>query len=277
MKKNILYFILSSIAIINFSACDLFKIDNYAAPDQTLYGEVVDKATGNRVLTDQDEADKMCTMIRLYELSWTGTAKPTNFDFFGKQDGTFQNTKVFAGYYNVQLWGAFVPLLRINQKGDTIADETWRGDIKGGTTKIKIEVEPFLNVSFVGEPTVVNGRIQVQMKVTRGVTPEVFKQKIEPLGGYNNNFLDVIDIYLFCSETQYVGWHFGRNYWVDEGFSGNAFETKYGFGNTITLTSTGSIPKGRVIFVRVGARIRYQTLGIARINYSDVKRVDMPN
>jgi len=275
MKKNILYFILSSLAIISFSACDLFKIDNYPAPDQTLWGEVVDKATGNRVLTDQDDRDKMCTMIRLIELSWSNTAAP--FDFFGMQDGTFQNTKVFKGYYNVQLWGAFIPLLRINQNGDTIANDTWKGDIKGGTTKIKVEVEPFLNVDWVGEPKIVDGRVQVQMKVTRGVSTDVFKQKIEPMGGYNANFLDVIDIYFFLSETQFVGWHFGQNYWVDESFSGNAFETKYGFGNTITLTSTGSIPKGRTLFVRVGARIRYQTLGIARINYSNVKRVDMPN
>ena len=40
-------------ALLMFSSCSMFEIDNYDEPEETIQGEVVDVATGNPVLTDQ--------------------------------------------------------------------------------------------------------------------------------------------------------------------------------------------------------------------------------
>ena len=272
--KKIINFILSSFIVICFTSCEMFMIDNYDEPDQTLWGEIIDKGTGQRMLTDQGSEG---VRIRLLELSWSDTPEP--FDFWCMKEGIFQNTKVFAGYYNVQVDGPFIPLIRRNSQGELLADESWYDYIKGGTTKIRFEVEPFLRLEWVGEPVVTEDRrIQCSFKVTRGVSEEVFRQKIEPMGGWNNNFTEVANLYLFVSESPSCGYREGRNYgWdtAEPAFSGNAFETKYGFGNTITLTSN-VIPAGRTVFVRNGARIRYSTLSVQRSNYNEIKRVDIP-
>jgi len=269
--KKIINFILSSFIVISFTSCEMFTIDNYDEPDQTLWGEVIDKGTGQRMLTDQGSEG---VRVRLYELSWSET--PQAFDFWCMKEGVFQNTKIFAGYYNVQIDGPFIPLIRNNSQGELLVDESWYGDIKGGTTKLRFEVEPFLRLEWVGEPIVTSERrIQCSFKVTRGVSEEIFRQKIQPMGGWNDNFLQVANVYLFVSESPHVGYREGRNYWVDEGLSGNDFETKYGFGGTITLTS-GIIPAGRTVFVRNGARLRYSTQGVQRPNYNEIKRVDIP-
>ena len=45
----------------------MFEIDNYEEPAETIWGEVVDEATGKRVLTDQGSEG---IRVRLTELSW---------------------------------------------------------------------------------------------------------------------------------------------------------------------------------------------------------------
>jgi len=271
MKKLINIIIITSGFLFSFTACDLFKIDNYDAPKETIKGEVVDVLTGAPVLTDQGSEG---TRIRLRELSWTGTAVPSNFDFWCMKDGKFQNTKVFKGFYNVRLDGAFIPLVRVNQKGDTIADNTEYIDIKG-VKELVIKVQPFLKVEWVGEPTVSNGQITAKFKVTRAVSPADFKAKIEPMGGWNDNFLDVTDVRLFVSQMPYVGYReWDNRYSVERTYSGNAFNAL--LGETITITTQGVIPAGRTVFIRAAARINYNTENIRRHNYNEAKRVDIP-
>ena len=45
----------------------MFEIDNYEEPSETIWGEVVDEATGKRVLTDQGSEG---IRVRLTELRW---------------------------------------------------------------------------------------------------------------------------------------------------------------------------------------------------------------
>ena len=49
MKKIALYSLLC--ASLAFTSCEIFKVDNYDEPAETLRGEVVDVATGKPVLT----------------------------------------------------------------------------------------------------------------------------------------------------------------------------------------------------------------------------------
>jgi hypothetical protein len=266
--KKILYILCIALPALFFSACEL---DNYDWPEETLKGRVVDAATGELVLTDQGSEG---TRIRLRELSWKETVAPDNLDFYCMKEGIFQNTKIFKGKYNVRIDGAFIPLLRRNAAGDTIADETKTIDIKG-VTEVEFKVQPFLKIEWVGQPTVANGQITATFKVTRAVSPADFRAKIEPMGGYNTNFLNVTDVRLFVSQMPYVGYREWDNRYTNEiNYSGSSFEAL--LGQPITITTKGVIPAGRTVFIRAAARINYATENIRRHNYNAAIRVDIP-
>jgi len=266
--KRIFYSLLFLFAVVSFNSC---KIDNYAEPQETLKGRVVDAATGELVLTDQGSEG---TRIRLRELSWKETKVPDNFDFNCMKEGIFQNTKVFTGHYNVRIDGAFIPLVRTTIAGDTIMDESKYIDING-ITEVEFKVQPFLKLEWIGTPTVSNGKVTAVVKVTRAVSPADFKAKIEPMGGYNDNFLNVTDLRLFVSQVPYVGYReWDNRYTTQINYSGNAFEAL--LGTPITITTTGVIPAGRTVFIRAAARINYATENIKRHNYNEAKRIDIP-
>lgn len=255
-------------AAIIFTSC---KKDNYSAPEETLKGRVVDAATGELVLTDQGSEG---TRIRLMELSWKETAVPSNFDFYCMKEGVFQNTKLFKGNYNVRIDGPFIPLVRRNAQGDTLVNESKTLDIKG-VTEVEFKVQPFLKVEWIGEPVVSNGTITATIKVTRAVSPADFKAKIEPMGGYDNNMLNVTDIRLFVSQVPFVGLReWDSRYSKAVNYNGNSFEVE--LGKPITITTVGIIPAGRTVFIRAAARINYATESIKRYNYNVAKRVDLP-
>jgi hypothetical protein len=266
-----IYIITMCCFLISFSSCELFEMDDYSEPTETIKGEVVNVATGERVLTDQGSEG---IRIRLRQLSWKQTATPDNFDFWCTKEGLFQNTKVFKAYYNLRIDGPFIPLVRLNLQGDTIADETKYLDIKG-VTDVKFAVQPFLKVEWVGTPTISNGKITAKFKVTRATSPEDFKAKIEPMGGYNANFLEVSDVRLFVGENAFIGLRQKDDrYGLQQNYTGNAFNAL--LGETITITTNSEIPAGRTVFIRAAARIRYLTENISRYNYNESIRVDIP-
>lgn len=270
MKKIVFYSLMC--ALLSFSSCDLFKMDNYDEPAETLEGEVVDVATGERVLTDQGSEG---IRVRLTELSW-GDNVTHNPDFYCMPDGSFRNTKLFKGNYNIRIDGPFIPLIR-EASGILLADETKTIDIKG-TTKVKFEVQPFLKVEWVEEPTVTNGKIKAKVRVTRGVSEEDFRAKIEPMGSYNNSFLNMTDIQLFISYSSTVGYRARDERWSNQiEYTGSAFNSL--FGQTITIESKGTIPAGRTVFIRAAARINYDTplgSGTRRWNYNEPMEVMIP-
>lgn len=255
-------------AAIIFTSC---KKDNYPGPEETLRGRIVDAATGELVLTDQGSEG---TRIRLMELSWKETAVPSNFDFYCMKEGVFQNTKLFKGNYNVRIDGPFIPLVRRNALGDTLVNESKTLDIKG-VTEVEFKVQPFLKVEWIGEPVVSNGTITATVKVTRAVSPADFKSKIEPMGGYNDNMLNVTDVRLFVSQVAFVGLReWDSRYSKTVSYSGNSFEVV--LGQPIKITTTGLIPAGRTVFIRAAARINYATENVKRYNYNEAKRVNLP-
>src|SRR5687768_11531806 len=180
MKKVSTYILL--FALFSFNACSLFDIDNYDGPPETLDGDIVAASTGEpelRVLGSEG------SRVRLTEVSWGDNVTP-NPDFFCMPDGKFQNTKLFKGEYNIRIDGPFIPLIREDDRGVPLADETQTVAIQG-TTKIRFEVQPFLKVEWVEEPQVINGRVRAKVRVTRAVSEQDFRDKIEPMGGYSNS------------------------------------------------------------------------------------------
>lgn len=271
MKKNIIILLG---ALFMLSSCKkLFELDNYAEPSEILKGEVVDVATGNPVLTDQGGEG---IRVRLTELSW-GDNVVHNPDFYCMPDGTFQNTKLFKGTYNVRIDGPFVPLVREDDRGVPLADGTQDVDISG-VTQVLFEVQPFLNVEWVEEPTISNGKVTAKVRVTRGVSKEEFRQKIEPMGGYSDNFSNITDIQLFVSYSSSVGFRARDERWSSQiEYSGSGFESQ--LGQVVTITSNGTIPSGRTVFVRAAARINYDTpkgSGTRRWNYNSARELMIP-
>jgi hypothetical protein len=271
MKKLLSYILL--VALIPLSSCSLFELDNYEEPAETLEGEVVDMETGKPVLTDQGSEG---IRVRLTETSWGENVTP-NPDFYCMADGKFRNTKLFRGTYNVRIDGPFIPLIREDDRGVPLADETQNIDI-AGVTKVTFEVQPFLNVEWVGEPEVINGKIKAKVRVTRGVSETDFRSKIEPMGGYNSSFLNVTDIQLFVSYSSSVGYRARDERWSGKlEYTGSAFNAL--LGETITIESNGIIPSGRAVFVRAAARINYDTprgSGTRRWNYNEPMQLLIP-
>lgn len=270
--KKIAYFIVLA-ALLSAPSCSMFELDNYDAPKETLQGVVVDAATGEPVLTDQGSEG---IRVRLTELSW-GDNATHNPDFYCMPDGTFRNTKLFKGQYNVRIDGPFIPLLREDDRGVPIADETQTLDI-AGVTDVRFEVQPFLKVEWVEEPSVINGKVRAKVKVTRGVSENEFREKIEPMGGYSNSFLNVTDIQLFVSYSSTVGYRARDERWSSSiDYSGSSFNDL--LGETITIESNGTIPSGRIVFIRAAARINYDTpkgSGTRRWNYNAPLEVMVP-
>jgi hypothetical protein len=130
----------------------------------------------------------------------------------------------------------------------------------------------------VGEPEIVNGKIRAQVRVTRAVSEDEFRAKIEPMGGYSNSFLNVTDIQLFVSYSSSVGYRARDERWSSKiEYSGTAFNAL--LGETITIESNGTIPSGKAVFIRAAARINYDTprgSGTRRWNYNDAVQLLVP-
>lgn len=92
--------------ILTLSSCGYFEYDNYDEPNSGVEGTVVDKKTNELYSSETGNSYK----IEYYELSWeeAGHANTQARFFWGKADGTFKNTKIFAGDYRITLKeGAF--------------------------------------------------------------------------------------------------------------------------------------------------------------------------
>ncbi len=270
MKKIAFYTLLC--ILFSFSSCDLFELDNKEAPAETIQGEVVDVATGEPVLTDQGSEG---IRVKMIEVSWGDNVQPNN-DFFCMPNGTFQNTKVFKGKYNISVDGPFIPILRADSRGVVLANETKTVDVSG-VTKVKFEVQPFLKVEWVSEPTLVNGKIIAKVRVKRAVDESVFKAKIAPMGDYKDEFFNVTDIWLFVSYSASVGFREKDDRWTNHiDYAGNAFNASEGQVITITSNPKFPIPAGHKVFIRAASRINYSTYNQKRFNYNEAKEVIIP-
>ncbi|MEN0054984.1 MAG: DUF3823 domain-containing protein [Mucilaginibacter sp.] len=251
--KKIFYYIAIGMIVAAGSSCK--KVDNYEAPSQTLKGSVNDAVTGKGIQTEQGSG----TRIKLLEISYSSS--PTPFYISSMQDGSYTNTKLFAGKNVISAEGPFVPLVQVDNTGKTIVDKSQTVDIKG-TTTVNFSVEPFLRVEWIGDPVydATKGTITAQFKFTRGTTNPDFQQNVS-------------DVYLFVNSNKFVGNNNYDNRYsqriVYNGADGNAQA-----GQTITLTTIGgALPGKREYFLRVGARIAY---GLNYYNYTDVKTVTIP-
>lgn len=251
--KKIVYFMACVLWLLTVNGC--VEVDNYEAPAETIRGRIIDKNTQETMQTEVGDGG---VRLKLLEMSWSDN--PTPYYTTVKQDGTYQNTKLFKGNYIVEPLGAFVPLYLTVSDGSMVKDERWKGDIQG-TTQIDFEVEPFLNVEWAGEPAVnADGTLSVRVKIRRGTDNDAYHKRLS-------------DVYLFLNASSpYVG---DNN--KDDRYSVRLDDETMNacLGQTVALT-TPQLPGARTYYVRVGARIDHEVDGRKRYNYNEPKVVAVP-
>ena len=134
------------------------KIDNYVAPGEAgVYGTITDAVTNKPIETEQPNGFR----IRLLELAY---ANPQPLDFWGKSDGSFQNTKMFAGKYSIQ------PI-----EAPFVLPTAVEVDVNG-QTKVDFKVEPFLRIS---DPVITkeNGKLMIGYQLSRTVVTEKIAER----------------------------------------------------------------------------------------------------
>jgi len=177
--KKILYFLCMAFFVLSISSCEK---DNYEGPNAAIQGQILDPS-GLPLQFDQGQGSMK---IKMEELTWIteqGGQAITPTYLAVKQDGSYVNSKIFAGkYVMTPIEGAFYPY---NIAGDTV-------DISGSITK-SFTVTPYQNVEWVTEPFInEEGYIQATIKYTSNIVdgltaPAPFKYR------------------LFISPTQYAG------------------------------------------------------------------------
>jgi len=250
--KKLLYYAAFILATVSMSCS---KLDNYPAPGATLTGSVVDAGGKNTVQTETGGGG---TRIKLEEISWSDN--PTPLYFNAMQDGSFNNTKLFAGTDRVSVEGAFVPLVQYDANGTIVVDKRQTVQLANGDTHIDFSVEPFLRVEWVSNPVLnADSTITVQLKFTRGTSNPAFQN-------------DVSDVFLYLNTVPYVGNNnYDNRYSRQVNYSGAAGNAL--LGQTITLTTPGKLPPKRSYWLRVGARTTY---GLKQYNYTDIKTIAAP-
>ncbi|HTN08204.1 DUF3823 domain-containing protein [Agriterribacter sp.] len=124
--------IIGLISITGLLLANGCKIDNYDLPNQAIEGNVIDAVTGENIQTRQPNGIK----IRLLE-ERIENAVP--YDFWCKSDGSFKNTRLFAGKYKVVATeGAFE-----QSSVDTIIVDL------GRSQNVSFKVEPFARLTDV--------------------------------------------------------------------------------------------------------------------------------
>ncbi len=125
--KKILYIILG---VMLFSVTSCMKVDNWDEPGAKISGRVIDSYTGENLLSSQGEWG-----IRIWERTWTKSV-PNNQSLTVKQNGSYNNSKLFAGTYDMLPYGGpFWPV-------DTIKNVVF-----GGGTQQDFTVTPYLQLT----------------------------------------------------------------------------------------------------------------------------------
>ena len=234
MKNHKIYFAIILLTTLAIAGCT--KIDNYPEPDRTSNGKILDAETNEPIFTEQPDG----TRIKLLQTDWNNNPIPQYF--WVKPDGTFRNTKIFKGKYEVTpVDGPFVPL--------TQAQTVDLGD----EADLTFKVVPFLRVKLLS------------VNVTG--TTAIVSYKIErPTGSFK-----ITDAKIFVSNTsQATNASFDNKLTQTNDLQGTA-------DNVIlatTYTATITLPAQRTFFLRVGARSEDNVS--RRYNYTKAVQVDIP-
>lgn len=243
MKKSIIL-MAAAACMLGFTSCEK---DNYDEPEARIIGKIVDQ-NGQPFQCAQGKGS---VSLRITETSYANGDESIVVvpqDLNVKQDGTFENTRLFAGTYTVVPWqGAFF-------END---DESFVQTVQlksGHTTEVSFTVTPYLTLEWVKQPYLdsADGKLKASFKFHRNSK-----------AGYDQP--DLLDCCMWISRTQYSGTEGDGNY------TPNALKiTADQEGQEIELESKIAIKYSMTYWVRIGARCndKYQ-----KYNFTDIKEI----
>ena len=249
MMKKILYSLLTGVAAFCISSC--MEIDNFDAPDAHVTGRLIDSTTGETYITDHTD-----THIRIWEKSYS--VNPTPQDIPVKGDGTYNNSKLFAGTYDMLPYdGPYWP-----------ADTAFNVPIGAKGTVQDFTITPYLKI--------VDFKTELD-----GITLTMSCRLQAPLTEKNGLALpQVLEIRPFLSLTQYCGNANKIDYYASNDFRINLRRTwdridTNGDGiSDDTYTISVELKKGYSYNVRMGANVNDT---YTKFNYSEIVRIVVPD
>lgn len=233
MKKYVSILFLSFLTLVS-----CMEIDNRPAPDETLKGTLIDKTTGEPLITESQGVQ-----IRLEELSWSDTSTP--LDFPCKEDGSFFNSKLFKGTYRVTpRAGAF---LAWPDKGGEVID------IKG-VTSINLEVDPNLSLKIVDYQQLATG-FTISCKIVNACSTK-----------------PITDVKVFVNNTAFVGEksYINQSGWDKKIEVGDVWTN---VKDQVYTFAVDNLLPHRTYYMRVGARVDDE---FKAYNYTEVKEIVIP-
>lgn len=204
------YIILIAIAMVVVQGCEL---DNYAAPDASLYGTIVDIENGQPIESDIYNG----TVLNYYEEGYVGLQSG-----IVKCDGTYNIGQMFSGRYKV------IPIQTNFEPIDTVLVEV------NGKTKLDLEVKPYIRISNVS--ILKSGSTKVTATFT--VAP-------------SSKFFSVQKVGLFVHQQSSVGAYLCQDS-REISAGGDPFTSKT-FKIVFDYTESIDVKPGRSYYFRVGA------------------------
>lgn len=240
--KNIIYIVL---AVLWMSVTSCMEVDNWAEPNVRVHGRIIDSYTGENLLTSQGDWG-----IRIWERTWT-EGVPNAQTLTVMQDGSYNNSKLFAGTYDILPYGGpFWPV-------DTLQDVVFKG-----TTEQDITVTPYLILN--GFEASLNGlkltlTCQLKAPIREGLPNLV---EIKPFLSLNpfcgaTNFIDIAEYNNLRKQI--------NKSWMEE----------VGDVETSGLYLVGPLPvkPGYTYYVRLGANVNDAN---RKYNYTEIIKIVVP-
>lgn len=228
------------------SATSCLKTDNWDAPDVRVHGRIIDSYTGENLLSSQNDWS-----IRIWEGTWTESV-PNHQSLPIKQDGSYNNSKLFAGTYDMLPYGGpFWPV------------DTVKGVVFNGNAEQDFTVTPYLRltdfeVSLDGLELTMKCRLNAPIRTG---LPNLVEIKpflsLTTFSGATNN----IDIGEYNNQRIQI-----NKPWAEE----------VGDAEASDVYTIGPLPvkAGYTYYVRLGANVNDAN---RKYNYTEILKVEVPN
>jgi hypothetical protein len=236
--KKIYIAVGAAVALMGYSCT---KADTYPGPDSAFEGNIIDSVTGKNMLTETGGLQ-----IELRQISWT--ANPSPYDIPSKPDGTFEDTRIFSGHYNIiPTKGPFWP----------VADSTIM-DIRGNTTH-DFRIVPYLEI----------------VNVTHVQAADSLVMSFQLVAPRTVGLPQILDATLFVNNTPYVGSGANIQSFYNQGSATAKINSGWNAGIAATTyrVVVYNLQPGWTYYARVGVRVNDS---YKKYNLSHVVQVVMP-